>query len=104
MTLLLWTIGFLCVSTGLAFLGGSLQKLRDRRLPARILAALGASSPLTLPALVEAVDARGYTARGRVSLALRALVQQGKVAEARPDRVEVPMELTERTTYRLTQN
>lgn len=101
MTLLLWTLGFTLVCACLAFVGGSLQRRRDAQLPARILAALQASAPQTLPALVKAVDARGYTARGRVSLVLRALVREGRVLETPPAELRVPMERTELTTYTL---
>ncbi len=46
---------------------------------AAIEAALRAQGALTLPALTEAVGLKGFSARGKVILALNDMVAQGKV-------------------------
>ena len=60
---------------------------RNRQLAPLIAPALEARGPLTLPELQVAIDMNGFYKRGKVVMALAALVQEGKIEEipAPPD-------------------
>ena len=54
------------------------QKKNDKLIPS-IEAALRAQGALTLPALTEVVGMKGFTARGKVAMALSQLVTKGTI-------------------------
>jgi hypothetical protein len=56
-----------------------MQAKKNQALAPAIEAALRAQGALTLPALTEAVGLKGFSARGKVILALNDMVAQGKV-------------------------
>ena len=62
-----------------AYLATRSQHKTNERLAPSIEAALGAQGALTLPALTDAIGLKGFTARGKVMLALNELVAQKKV-------------------------
>ena len=59
-----------------AYLATRSQHKTNEKLAPSIEAALGAQGALTLPALTDAIGLRGFTARGKVMLALNELVAQ----------------------------
>lgn len=68
------------------FIASRLQAKKNQALSPAIEAALRAQGALTLPALTEAVGLKGFSARGKVILALNDMVAQGKVRTiAAPD-------------------
>ena len=56
-----------------------MQARKNQALAPGIEAALRAQGALTLPALTDAVGLKGFSARGKVILALNDMVAQGKV-------------------------
>jgi len=56
-----------------------LQKKKNDQLIPSIEAALRAQGAMTLPALTEAVGMKGFTARGKVAMALSQLVAKGAI-------------------------
>ena len=56
-----------------------LQRKKNDQLVPSIEAALRAQGALTLPALTEAVGMKGFTARGKVAMALSQLVTKGAI-------------------------
>jgi len=68
------------------FLATWLLRRRSQKLAPVIESTLRAQGALTLPALAEAAGLKGFSARGKVALALNELVSQGKVRTiAAPD-------------------
>jgi len=68
------------------FIASRLQAKKNQALSPAIEAALRAQAALTLPALTEAVELKGFSAGGKVILALNDMVAQGKVRTiAAPD-------------------
>jgi hypothetical protein len=62
-----------------AIIATQLQKKKNATLMPTIEAALRAQGALTLPALTEAVGLKGFSARGKVALAINQMVSDGKV-------------------------
>jgi hypothetical protein len=62
-----------------AYLATRSQAKQNQALAPAIEGALRAQGPLTVPKLTEVVGLKGFSARGKVILALNALVAQGKV-------------------------
>ena len=60
-------------------LANKLQHRKNQALMPTIETALRAQGALTLPALTDAVGMKGFSARGKVMLALNDMVAQGKV-------------------------
>jgi hypothetical protein len=70
----------IAVGAGVAMLVASkLQRKKNDKLVPSIEAALRAQGALTLPALTEAVGMKGFTARGKVAMALSQLVTNGVI-------------------------
>lgn len=70
----------IAVGAGIAMLVASkLQRKKNDKLIPSIEAALRAQGALTLPALTEAVGMKGFTARGKVAMALSQLVTKGAI-------------------------
>jgi hypothetical protein len=70
----------LAVGAGIAMLVASkLQRKKNDQLIPSIEAALRTQGALTLPALTEAVGMKGFTARGKVAMALSQLQTKGAV-------------------------
>jgi len=68
------------VAAGLgAYLATRSQHKANAALAPSIMAALQAQGGLTLPALTEAIGLKGFSARGKVMMALNDLVGQKKV-------------------------
>jgi len=62
-----------------AYLATRSQRKQNAALAPSIEAALRAQGPLTLPALTDAVGLKGFTARGKVMMALNELLAQKKI-------------------------
>jgi len=62
-----------------AYLATRSQRKQNAALAPSIEAALRAQGALTLPALTDAVGLEGFTARGKVMMALNAMVAQKKI-------------------------
>jgi len=58
---------------------GRLQRKKNDKLIPSIETALRAQGAMTLPALTEAVGMKGFTARGKVAMALSQLVAKGAI-------------------------
>lgn len=70
----------IAVGAGIAMLvAGKLQRKKNDKLIPSIEAALRAQGALTLPALTEAVGMKGFTARGKVAMAISQLVTSGAI-------------------------
>jgi len=70
------------VGVGVAFgmfIATRLRAKKSQAMAPAIETALRAQGALTLPALTEAVGLKGFSARGKVILALNDMVAQGKV-------------------------
>ena len=58
---------------------GRIQRKKNDKLIPSIEAALRAQGALTLPALTEAVGMKGFSARGKVAMAIGQLVAKGTI-------------------------
>jgi hypothetical protein len=58
---------------------GRIQRKKNDKLIPSIEEALRAQGAMTLPALTEAVGMKGFTARGKVAMALSQLVTKGAI-------------------------
>jgi len=70
----------IAVGAGVAMLVASrIQSKKNDKLIPSIEAALRAQGALTLPALTEAIGMKGFSARGKVMLALNQLASKGAI-------------------------